>query len=126
MALRLLVTQDISADMAIIDAGTSPYAYPEWICRLIGIRDFLMMKMAIFFPYVLKTAFPPERFARDPANWKREYEVLRQFLKTFSNRTIWNIFWSANNYKVPKTAPEMETVIRFWVGTEEWVRDSGI
>lgn len=120
MALRLLVAQDISVDRAIIDAGTAPYVYPKWVCKLIGVRDFLMMKMAISSPYVLKAAFPPERFARNPENWKQEYGALRRFLKTFSNRTIWNIFWSANNYEVPEVAPEMDTIIRFWVGTEEW------
>ncbi len=40
--------------------------------------------------------------------------------KGFSSRTIWNIFWSANNYEVPKTAPQMDTKIPFWVGTDEW------
>lgn len=120
MALRLLTTQNIAVDRAVIDAGTAPYEYPKWVCKLIGLRDFLMMKTGIASVTVMKAAFPPERFARDPENWKQEYKSFRQFLKTFSNRTIWNIFWSANNYQVPEKAPEMNTAIQFWVGTEEW------
>lgn len=120
MAVRFLTTQNILVDKAIIDAGTAPYQYPKWICRLIGARDFLMLKTAIASLSVIKAAFPPERFARNPENWKQEYRELQAFLKSFSNRTIWNIFWSANNYKVPNVAPEMDTVIQFWVGTDEW------
>ena len=73
-----------------------------------------MMKMAISSPYKLRLL---PTFAK-LENWAG-YERF-DFLKTFSNRTIWNIFWSANNYEVPEVAPEMDTIIRFWVGTEEW------
>ena len=45
---------------------------------------------------------------------------MQKHLKTYSNRTIWNIFWSANNYAVPKTAPRLDMQIQFWVGTDEW------
>ena len=44
----------------------------------------------------------------------------KRYLKTYSNKTIWNIFWSANNYAVPKPAPALTTKIQFWVGTDEW------
>jgi len=120
MAVRFLTTQDIPVDKAIIDAGTAPYQYPKWICRLIGVRDFLMLKIAIASVGIMKAAFPPERFARDPEKADQEYKELQTYLKTYSNRTIWNIFWSANNYAVPKTAPKPDTRIQFWVGTDEW------
>ena len=120
MAIRLLTMQRIPVVRAIIDAGTAPYLYPKWLCKLICIRDFLMAKLCFASLTAMKAAFPPERFATNPKNWKPEYQELRVFLKTFSSRTVWNIFWSANNYKVPKAAPPMETVIQFWVGTEEW------
>ena len=68
----------------------------------------------------MKMAFPPERFAHDPANWKQEYREIKDYMKTYSNRTIWNIFWSANNYAVPRPAPQINTEIRFWVGEDEW------
>ena len=66
---------------------------------------------------------PPQhgRFERRvPENAPEEYDEIRRYLMTYSNKTIWNIFWSANNYSVPKTAPTLSTQIQFWVGTDEW------
>ena len=120
MVVRFLATQGIAVDRAIIDAGTAPYQYPKWIRKLIGVRDFLMLKLARTSVKLMAMAFPPERFARDPQNATREYEQIRQYLKGYSSRTIWNIFWSANNYVVPKTPPLLDTQIQFWVGTDEW------
>lgn len=120
MAVRLLVSGDMPVKSALIDAGTAPYAYPKWVCKLICVRDFLMIKAAVLSLSVMKAAFPPERFAQNPKEWKKEYGELRRFLKTFSSRTIWNIFWSANNYAVPKTAPKMNADLQFWIGADEW------
>ena len=120
MAIRFLTTQDIPVGKAIIDAGTAPYEYPKWLCRLICVRDYLMIKAARSSIKLMELAFPPERFSRDKRSSKQEYEAIRTYLKTYSNKTIWNIFWSANNYAVPKEAPELHTEIQFWVGTDEW------
>ena len=120
MVVRYLSTREIPVDKAIIDAGTAPYQYPKWICRLICVRDFLMLKLARSSVRLMEMAFPPDRFARDPQNAAQEYEQIRQYLKGYSNRTIWNIFWSANNYAVPKAAPALDTQIQFWVGMDEW------
>ncbi len=120
MATRFLAAQDIPVDRAIIDAGTAPYPYPRWICKLIGVRDYLMLKLGRASVAAMKAAFPPERFARNPEKADEEYRAIQAYLKTYSNRTIWNIFWSANNYDVPHPAPKIDTIIQFWVGTEEW------
>ena len=120
MAVRFLTTQDIPVRKAVIDAGTAPYGYPRWICRLIGARDYLMLKIARNSIAAMKAAFPPERFARDRSRVQEEYGAIRQYLKGYSDRTIWNIFWSANNYAVPEKAPDLDTRIQFWVGTDEW------
>ena len=120
MAIHMLSSGKMTADRAIIDAGTAPYVYPRWVCKLIGVRDYLMLKLGRSSVRLMEISFPPERFARDPDNVRAEYLEIQRYLKTFSNRTIWNIFWSANNYSVPKPAPELPTRIQFWVGTEEW------
>lgn len=120
MVVRFLATQSIPVDRAIIDAGTAPYQYPKWICKLIGVRDYSMLKIARSSVKLMEAAFPTDRFARNPQNARQEYERIRQYLKGYSNKTIWNIFWSANNYKVPKPAPRIKTKIQFWVGTDEW------
>ena len=120
MVVRFLTAQSIPVDRAVIDAGTAPYQYPRWICRLICVRDYLMIKMGIGSIGAMKAAFPPERFARSPEKADEEYRELQKYLRTYSNRTLWNIFWSANNYAVPKAAPKLDTHIQFWVGTDEW------
>ena len=51
---------------------------------------------------------------------KEEYREIQRYLKSYSNRTVWNIFWSANNYEIPHPAPKLDTKIQFWVGTDEW------
>ena len=78
-----------------------------------------MIPLARMSVKMMGFAFPPERFAHDPEKAAQEYEEIRKYLKTFSRKTIWNIFWSANNYSVPKTAPDIKTQIQFWVGTDE-------
>ena len=120
MVIRFLTTQDIPVGKAIIDAGTAPYRFPKWICKLICVRDYFMIKIGRSSIFAMEQAFPPERFSYDPANSKEEYREIQKFLKTFSNKTMWNIFWSANNYAVPHPAPEISSIIQFWVGTDEW------
>ena len=120
MALCFLVSQEIKTDKAIIDAGTAPYLYPKWLCRLICVRDFMMLLIGRSSLTAMKIAFPPEHFARDIANADEEYRQIKAYLKTYSWKTIWNIFWSANNYRVVMSAPRMESEIQFWVGTKEW------
>ncbi len=120
MAVRFLTTQGIPAKRVIIDAGTAPYRFPNWICRLICVRDYLMFKIGRASIAAMESAFPQERFARDKAHAKNEYREIQKYLQTFSNKTIWNIFWSANNYAVPEIAPEIPSKIQFWVGDEEW------
>ena len=120
MVIHMLSTGKMTADKAIIDAGTAPYVYPCWICKLIGVRDFVMLKIGRSSVKLMELSFPPERFARNTENAREEYKEVQRYLKTYSNKTIWNIFWSANNYTVPKTAPILQTKIQFWVGTDEW------
>ena len=43
----------------------------------------------------------------------------RQYLKTYSDQTIRNIFWSGNNYVLPKTPAKIGTKITYWYGDEE-------
>lgn len=120
MVIRMLATRVMPVDKAVIDAGTAPYRYPKWICKLICVRDFLMMKLCIVSIKFMEMMFPPERFTMPGHDAGKEYRELQAYLKTYSDKTIRNIFWSANNYEVPKTAPEMDTKIQFWVGTDEW------
>lgn len=37
----------------------------------------------------------------------------------FSPRTIYNTFWSTNNYSMPDPVPSVPTKIEYWYGEEE-------
>jgi len=37
----------------------------------------------------------------------------------FSSKTIYNVFWSANNYSLPDPVPAVDTSIEYWYGEEE-------
>ena len=88
--------KNIELDFSV---NLSPIGPPQEVCRLLKGEDWTG----------ILTNYP------DP-----EYRELRKYLRTFSNRTIWNIFWSANNYEIPKHFPDIDTEIQFWVGTCEW------
>ena len=44
---------------------------------------------------------------------------MEAYLKTFSDRTIRNAFWSANNYALPKLPAKIGTKITYWYGDDE-------
>ncbi len=50
---------------------------------------------------------------------KKEYDAIEAYLKTYSDQTIRNIFWSGNNYVLPKTPAKIGTKITYWYGDEE-------
>ena len=44
---------------------------------------------------------------------------MEAYLKTFSDRTIRNVFWSANNYALPKRSAKIGAKITYWYGDDE-------
>ena len=70
MVMRFLATQSIPVGKAIIDASTAPNQHPKWICKLIGVRDFLILKLARCSVKLIEISFPPDRFSRNPENAK--------------------------------------------------------
>ena len=68
---------------------------------------------------VLEAAFPPERFTPAGHDPKKEYDAMEAYLKTFSDRTIRNVFWSANNYALPKRSAKIGAKITYWYGDDE-------
>ena len=116
---RLLALGKIPIGRAIIDGGITPYRLPHPVRKLLLARDVLSFKIVANSRRILEAAFPPERFTlpgRDPA---KEYDALERYLKTYSDRTIRNIFWSGNNYTLPDTPAGCGTKIIYWYGGEE-------
>ncbi len=63
---------------------------------------------------LLELAAPPEKFTSEGSDPKEEYDALMEFYKTYSGRTVSNVFWSANNYELPHPAPKLDTAIEYW------------
>ena len=87
--------------------------------KLLLARDVLSFKMATNSRKVLEAAFPPERFTPAGHDPKKEYDAMEAYLKTFSVRSIRNIFWSTNNYALPKRPAKIGTKITYWYGDDE-------
>lgn len=79
----------------------------------------LSFKLAANNRKILEAAFPPERFTLPGRDPKKEYDAIEAYLKTYSDQTIRNIFWSGNNYVLPKTPAKIGTKITYWYGDEE-------
>ena len=99
---RMLALGKMPIDRAIIDGGIIPYQLPYPVRKLLLWRDIVSFKMAANSRKILEAAFPPERFTPAGHDPKKEYDAMEAYLKTFSDRTIRNVFWSANNYALPK------------------------
>jgi pimeloyl-ACP methyl ester carboxylesterase len=118
--LRFLTTSGIKVDKAVIDGGITPYPYPAWICRLISLRDFALAWPMTRSRKLLEKVAPPEKYTpagHDPA---AEYDALMDFYRnTYKARSIYNDFWSANNYELPNPAPALDTEITYWYAEKE-------
>lgn len=75
----------------------------------------------LFFPCTAEPvwAFPPERFTLPGHDPVKEYDTMEVYLKTYSDRTIHNVFWSGNNYALPQPPAASDTKITYWYGDEE-------
>ena len=117
--VRFLATGGIPVERAIIDGGILPYTYPKWICKLIHVRDYISMRSITRSRKLLELVAPPEKYTAEGNDPKEEYDALMEFYKTYSNKTISNVFWSANNYELPHPAPKINSRIEYWYGEYE-------
>ena len=119
IVVRFLVTGGIPVGKAVIDGGILPYSYPKWMCKAILVKDFLCMRSITRSRRLLELVAPPEQFTAEGSDPKEEYDGLMEFYKTYSDETILNEFWSANNYELPQPAPALETEIVYWCAEKE-------
>lgn len=117
--MRFLTTGGIPVEHAIIDGGIMPYSYPKLLCKLILLRDFVFAYSITRSRRLLELVAPPEKYTQEGHDSKAEYDALMEFYKTYSSRTIRNVFWSANNYDLPCPPPAVDTNIEYWYGEGE-------
>ena len=116
---RMLALGKMPIGRASIDGGITPYQLPYLARKLLLARDVLSFKAAANNRMILEAAFPPERFTPAGHNPQKEYDAMEAYLKTFSDWTIRNIFWSANNYVLPRIPAKIGTKITYWYGDDE-------
>lgn len=116
---RFLALGEIPVGRAIIDGGITPYQFPYPLRKLRLAVDVLSFKIAANSRRVLEAAFPPERFTLPGHDPVEEYDAMERYLKTYSTRTIRNVFWSGNNYALPETPAASGTEIAYWYGEDE-------
>ena len=118
--IRFLAAQAIPVKKAIIDAGITPYPYPKAVCRLIAAWDFLTVSLATKNDRIMKLAAPPERWTPKDEDSEEHYQRIFDFEKNhLSAKTIYNVFWSTNNYSMPEPIPTVDTEIEYWYGEKE-------
>ena len=116
---RLLALGEIPVSRAIIDGGITPYQLPYLVRKLRLALDVLSFKLVANNRKVLETAFPPERFTLPGHDAVKEYDEIEHYLKTYSDRTIRNVFWSGNNYALPVTPAGSSKKLTYWYGDDE-------
>ncbi len=116
---RLLALGEIPVGRAVIDGGITPYQLPYLLRRLRLALDVLSFRLVAGSRRVLEAAFPPERFTLPGHDPVEEYDAMERYLKTYSIRTIRNVFWSGNNYALPDIPVGSGTEIAYWYGADE-------
>ena len=114
LVIKLLSEGKIRTDLAIIDAGMTPYQLPKPITYLIGVRDFMMTMLGKYASIkMLGSVFDPEKYSQE------DLLYVKKVLKSLSARTIWRGFYEANNYDLPKDIVRPDCRIQYWYGDEE-------
>ena len=116
---RLLALGAIPIGRAIIDGGITPYQLPLLTRKALLLRDILSFRLVAGNRNILEAAFPPERFTLPGHDPVKEYNAIAAYLKTYSGKTIRNIFWSGNNYSLPQSPAGIDTKITYWYGDDE-------
>ena len=94
--------------------------YPRFLCRLIAIKDWIAIMLVTKSMRMMKLAAHPEHWTPAGEDPEEHYRKIFDFEKHhFSPRTIWNVFWSTNNYAMPDPVPKVNTRIEYWWGEEE-------
>ena len=114
LVMRMLADGIITADIAVIDGGITPYQLPKPVTYLIGIKDFLMTMAGKYMSVkALSGVFDPEKYS------DADIAYIKKVLNSTSIHTIWRGFYSTNNYSMPFGTVNTDTHIEYWYGEDE-------
>ena len=114
VAARMLAEGRIMPDAVVMDGGMTPYRLPKPLTRLIGARDFLMMEMGKHMSVkALRSVFSPEKYSEE------DLRYVKDVMDAMSAKTIWNAFYSCNNYLMPEGPLAPGCRVEYWYSEEE-------
>ena len=116
---RLLAVGAVRVKQAILDGGITPYQMPMPFRRLVCLGDFWGFKLLAGSRKLLEAAYPPEKYTLPGHDPVEEYNAIERYLKSYSDRTIRNIFWSANNFSLPEKPAQPACPLVYWYGEKE-------
>lgn len=112
--IRMIADGRVSMKHRIVDAGITPYRLPKFVCGLICVGDFLMTEIGKHASVkVLGYMFDPAKYSQE------DLLYVKKILSFMSARTIWNAFWSTDNYSMPKKFKGSEEPVYYWYGEKE-------
>ncbi len=108
LVIRMLASNKIITDFAVIDAGITPYEMNKFFTYCIGVRDWCMTQIGKYASVnALSSLFDPKKY--------KENDILyiKKVLNNLSSKTIQNGFYSTNNYSIPKDFKEPTCKIQY-------------
>ena len=114
IALCMLRNNRIHVHQAIVDGGILPYTYPKWVRRCIAHKDAWMIEIGKKLdPRWLARFFTGADYGKD------DIQYLHDVLQSMIHRTIWNTFYTCNNYMLPRSLPDSYDRLIYWYGSRE-------
>ena len=114
IVIRMIANNKIVTDFAVIDAGITPYQFPKFLTYFVGVRDWCMTQIGKHASVnALSSVFDPKKYT------EKDLLYVKKVLNSMSSKTIWNGFYSTNNYSMPKEIKEPSCKIQYWYGDEE-------
>lgn len=114
IVVRMLASNKIETEFAVIDGGITPYQFPKIFTYCVAVRDWCMAEIGKHVSIkTLSSVFDPNKYNEE------DLLYVKKVLKSTSSKTIWNAFYSTNNYSMPKDFSEPKCSIQYWYGEDE-------
>ena len=112
--IRMTANGRINIKNSIVDGGITPYRLPKLACIFIAVGDYLMTSLGkLCSVKMLGYMFDPSKYTKD------DLLYVKKILKNMSQKSIWNAFWSTNNYSLPQSIHQPENSLIYWFGEGE-------
>ena len=114
IALIISLMNIVQVEHCVMDGGITPYELPRFLCRLIAVKDYLLiMAGKIGGIRLLEKAFATDDYSPE------DLQYVAEVLKHCSRKTIYRTFYSCNNYILPSGKEKPSAKIHYWYSKKE-------